>query len=468
MHDFTVPRFERSAQVFEHANTNHITLGDLDGDGDPDAVFSRMRAHSTVLFNDGEGRFIDSGQKLLENGHGADIEDLDGDGDLDLFITCAAYRERGETYQGISHIYLNDGRGQFQDSGQDLGDSELSGNAVSLIDIDGDDDFDAHVIFYEAPDGIFVNDGRGIFHRSPLDIPETVSWGDLDGNGSPDIFVRTPGEGFSTMLNDGNGIFTEKWRVSDPTPLRCLATMGDIDGDGDLDAVVTNGVRDAGMPTRIFRNDGTGGMEETAQRLTPVMSGRVGLGDVNADDILRDPAGFWESDVAYRSIKAFRERMNRPVTDPEWVTQIARTAELSLDEREKDPHLRAALFVEEEIEILNAIAIPFATSFLPNPEELDFTVTVILTAYTGSYRFMMNDTLYVDVAHPRWNGDGRRILNNLVSVIFDTGYHRSVEKRTEELGSGDARREPARSGKPDRNQRQGLLCRRRPHGESDR
>ena len=61
------------------------------------------------------------------------LGDLDGDGDLDIFFTCAHY-DRGEGWGKMpSLVYLNDGQGKFASSEQDIGDTELGGNGVNLI-----------------------------------------------------------------------------------------------------------------------------------------------------------------------------------------------------------------------------------------------------------------------------------------------------------------------------------------------
>jgi len=119
---------------------------DLDNDGDKDGVFTNMAFnHSQVLFNDGKGNFVDSGQKLTQCGHGVGVGDFDNDGDLDLFISCAGWNEGGKKYDYPSKIYFNDGKGIFKDSGQDLGDLKLSGNGIKIFDLEGDGDLDAHI-----------------------------------------------------------------------------------------------------------------------------------------------------------------------------------------------------------------------------------------------------------------------------------------------------------------------------------
>lgn len=147
--------FVKSPQIFQPSSTFQIVLGDLDGDGDSDAVFSNMgKNNCSVWFNDGTGYFTDSGQKLTEWGHGAEVSDLDGDGDIDLFITCASYSHK-------SKIYFNNGAGSFIHSGQDLGDPLLSRNGVTLIDINSDHFIDVHVTYYEQTDKIYLDNGEG-------------------------------------------------------------------------------------------------------------------------------------------------------------------------------------------------------------------------------------------------------------------------------------------------------------------
>ena len=75
-------------------------LGELDGDGDLDAVVMTNGPSGSVWFNDGAGQFT-RGPSLDGEATSTDLElaDSDGDGDLDVVIASAA---------GI-HIWLNDG-----------------------------------------------------------------------------------------------------------------------------------------------------------------------------------------------------------------------------------------------------------------------------------------------------------------------------------------------------------------------
>ena len=278
----TLLSLRMSPQRFTSRDTFQVVLGDVDGDGDLDAVFSNMGPrHSQVWLNDGSGRFVDSGQELTPQGHGAGLGDLDGDGDLDLFISCATY----SGYPEPSKVYLNDGTGVFRDSGQDLGDTELSGTSVDLIDIDADGDLDACVMYYELPYKIYLNDGHGTFAEGDLTLSSeaVLAWGDLDGDGDVDLLLKERGQGYRVMLNDGAGHLADHWRLNDRKVIWGGAALGDLDGDGDLDAVVANGDNDSSYPTIVLFNDGEGRFSDSGQQLSITRWGEIGLADLDGD-----------------------------------------------------------------------------------------------------------------------------------------------------------------------------------------
>ena len=91
-----------------------------------------------LLLNDGRGQYADSGQRLNETKLAEfGIGDLDSDGDLDLFVA---------NMDVPNEVWLNDG-GQFVDSGLRLGATPPEGFSTkpSLGDLDGDGDLDLFV-----------------------------------------------------------------------------------------------------------------------------------------------------------------------------------------------------------------------------------------------------------------------------------------------------------------------------------
>lgn len=124
----------------ENSDSQRAALEDLDGDGDLDAFIVNQRAKpDEVWFNNGNGVFYDSGQRLdTADGEGLALGDLDGDGDLDAFIG----NER-DVSNPADTVWFNNGQGYFIDSGQRLGSDN---SVVALLgDLDGDGDLDVFI-----------------------------------------------------------------------------------------------------------------------------------------------------------------------------------------------------------------------------------------------------------------------------------------------------------------------------------
>jgi hypothetical protein len=295
-------------------------LGDLDGDGDLDAFLANGRHEgvepNTVWLNDSRGRFSDSGQRLGRNdSHAAAIGDLDGDGDLDVLLGNTWAPPGGEVLE-------NDGQGRFT-SRQWLGEPDGLGGirAVVLGDLDGDGDVDVFMATCcsggsQEPEGraevllpsfhrVWLNDGAGSFHDNRQRLGKLGSYGaalgDLDGDGDLDAFVaNSPGKPETVWLNDGLGQFADSGqRLGD---LRGLATaLGDLDGDGDLDALVGND-----GPDEVWLNNGTGSFANSGQALGDTRTWQAALGDVDSDGDLdalverQAAAEFWLNDGAGR------------------------------------------------------------------------------------------------------------------------------------------------------------------------
>ena len=113
-------------------------------------VANSVNQGNKVWLNDGSGTFTDSGQSLgAANSWGAAMGDVDDDGDLDAFVTNTSASKTGGG-QG-NKVWINDGNGNFTDSGQSLG--AARSQSVFLGDVDDDGDLDAFV-----PNGDYTND----------------------------------------------------------------------------------------------------------------------------------------------------------------------------------------------------------------------------------------------------------------------------------------------------------------------
>ncbi|MGD1699911.1 FG-GAP-like repeat-containing protein [Dapis sp. BLCC M229] len=270
--------FVDSGQALGNAISSGVDLGDVDGDGDLDAFIANIASSDKVWLNDGSGTFTDSGQTLGNDDSAAvNLGDLDGDGDLDAFVATSGY------YGGPNKVWFNDGSGNFTDSGQSLGNNVSDG--VNLGDLDGDGDLDAFVANYSYYQGstsqVWINNGAGVFTAGSTvntsGYTEDVTLGDLDGDGDLDAFVVT-GESDEVWINNGSGTFTNSGQSLGNSSSEEVA-LGDIDGDSDLDAVVAspggNGV--------VWLNNGSGTFTNSGQSVGNVATQGVELGDVDLD-----------------------------------------------------------------------------------------------------------------------------------------------------------------------------------------
>ncbi|MCA9291455.1 MAG: VCBS repeat-containing protein [Phycisphaerales bacterium] len=128
---------------------------------------------------------------------------------------------------------------------------------------------------------------------NPSEWSNQATIGDIDGDGDLDIIFANGGN-FSSpgtplrqrlYVNDGAGVFTEESaaRLGAVTLLARGVEMGDIDNDGDLDLIFA---QDFSRQPQLFVNDGTGFFaNQTAVRLPAMLlsSSRAQFGDIDND-----------------------------------------------------------------------------------------------------------------------------------------------------------------------------------------
>jgi len=289
-------RFMGTAQGEAINASTDVSLGDLDGDGDLDVFVTNYNEPDRVWLNNGDGTFSDSGQSFGGNtiSWGVSLGDLDGDGDLDAFVLN----------NGGSLVWRNDGFGTFTGPGQPLG-AIASGLGVRLGDLDGDGDLDAFIATSGGGARVWRNNGSGTFSDSGQILGgNTTSWdvslGDLDGDGDLDAFIVNDfNEPDTVWRNDGTGMFSNSGQALGSSNGYGVS-LGDLDGDGDLDAFVAN----FNGPNMVWRNNGSGVFTDSGQALGSSNGRGVSLGDLDGDgdldafvanDILQ-PNRVWRND----------------------------------------------------------------------------------------------------------------------------------------------------------------------------
>ncbi|MBV9879011.1 MAG: CRTAC1 family protein [Gemmatirosa sp.] len=158
--------------------------------GGGDAGFTAMAPGTTgIRFQNDVADSVLLGNRMLGQGAGVALGDVDGDGRPDVFLART---------QGCSALYRNLGDWRFEDVTQTAGvgacDRHASGAA--LADVDGDGDLDLVLLATTGPNAIFVNDGKGHFaERRDLGLDPagkggtTIAMADVDGDGWLDLYV---------------------------------------------------------------------------------------------------------------------------------------------------------------------------------------------------------------------------------------------------------------------------------------
>ncbi len=219
---------------------------------------------------------------------GVTLGDIDGDGDMDAAIVDA--------YDDME-VYLNDGTGSFTLS-QTYGTSE-SWFGIYLVDIDADSDLDIVVSGFYSGAGceVWKNDGTGVFSLWQDAIATSIAMeelaiGDMNGDGSPDIFApASSGGGSEVWFNNGSGTFINSGQSLSGSSCT-QAVLADFDGDFDLDVYVS---RTNGNANNVWLNDGSGFFTNSGQSLGNSTSTGVDAADVDDDGDIDVVTSNWQS-----------------------------------------------------------------------------------------------------------------------------------------------------------------------------
>jgi hypothetical protein len=276
--------------------------GDIDiyflNSATPKGSSARAPLQNALYRNDGQWHFTDvtrtAGVGDMGFGLGVTVADYDNDGDQDLYLNN----------HGPNVLYRNNGDGTFSDVTREAGvaNGDAVGAGANFLDIEGDGDVDLYVSNYVAclkaktyqstraghpaylgpaaalykktRDTLYRNNGDGTFtdisDRSGIGAHQGAGMGtvcgDIDNDQDADIIVANDMSGNFLFLNDGQGHFDEMGLIASiaydehgEEQGSMGVALGDYDNDGWLDLCVT-AYQDQWGP--FYRNLGEGLFED--------------------------------------------------------------------------------------------------------------------------------------------------------------------------------------------------------------
>lgn len=284
------------ARLVEKYAPSGAAAGDYDNDGDVDLFITRGDRWPNVLYrNNGSGGFTDvaaaaglaftAGPSQNYRHGGPTFADLDGDGDLDLFV--------GGLFGDPSLIFANNGDGTFRNATNGSGITLMQAEhniSAAFGDYDLDGDLDMLVAHWGSSTPVVVGDTEHLWRNdsingaivftsvslvagispSVITLPDpskdqddrdwtfTPTFARIDADLYPDILMVADFNRTQLFINNTDGTFsnaTDTAVLTDPNGMG--SAVGDFDNDGDLDWFVTS-IKWPHLPNsgnRLYRND---------------------------------------------------------------------------------------------------------------------------------------------------------------------------------------------------------------------
>ena len=240
-----------------------VAKGDINKDGLEDLYLGGGKGQSGELYlQQPDGVFFikqikDFEMDSMYEDTDALFFDVDGDGDLDLFVTSGGITYNDKEYLQ-DRLYINEGQANFRKAEKAMPGMETSNSCVTAADIDGDLDLDLFVggqiipgSYPVAPRSYLLrNNGKGKFTDITLEIcknlmnPGMVNdavFTDINQDAKPDLVLAGEWMEIKVFLNENGFLNENKTNGLENSPgWWNSVTADDFDLDGDIDLVAGN------------------------------------------------------------------------------------------------------------------------------------------------------------------------------------------------------------------------------------
>lgn len=256
-------------------NGGGVCMGDINNDGLPDLYFTGNMLPNKLYLNKGNFQFEDISKTAGVIGAqgwttGATMIDINNDDLLDLYVCMSGNLQPD---QRRNKLYINKGDLTFSEQAGAYGiDDPSYSSQAYFLDYDRDGDLDMYLLNHPiipftpatedeknlklerhpyAGDKFFRNDGgkfvdaseQAGIEGSPIGYGLSVSIGDMNGDGFPDLYVCNDYlEHDYLYINNQDGTFTDRLeeRTSHISNFSMGSDIADINNDGSLDIMIAD------------------------------------------------------------------------------------------------------------------------------------------------------------------------------------------------------------------------------------
>jgi hypothetical protein len=240
-----------------------IAVGDIDNNGLEDFYLGGSSGNPGVFFiQDSKGNFkidtlrIARKPNELEEDMGVLFFDCDNDGDPDLYTVTGSYEIPPGHAVAQDRLFINNGKGVFQQSSTALPKEITNGSCVRAADFDKDGDLDLFVggrvvsgAYPTNPQHFILKNNGGKFtdvteqlcpQLQDLGMITDALWSDFDNDGKVDLVLTGEWMPVTFLKNTGSSFEKNQSGIDQHKGWWNSLASGDFDNDGDIDYVAGN------------------------------------------------------------------------------------------------------------------------------------------------------------------------------------------------------------------------------------